>query len=696
MKRIIRQTFLRNMVLVLIPTLIIAALFSFYSANTKRQEALDTQLNLLAHFGNETELLNTQLECIALSMSDSDEIIDPESNTPEQNIEIIRMYESSLPTGISLLYYFRRTNNIYFNNEILPYHSFEQSSYFDPALNHAGFFTELNKIGSARLLAVDPYDRRSERYSATLVSPVPVLSTSPKGSVALLIPATFFQQLSEKYFGTATPCLYVLDASHNVLYSSESLVEQQLLSQLIKSSPVGISEHSICDSDYIMLRTVSAQGMIFLSLLPANSVHGTEPGDYAALISLCAMLLILGLLAAALMTRSLYAQASHAEAEQQALRSRLAHSQAHVNLLFLDRLLSGPGSIAESNGQTQPFFEFNRFFVVICPLGELEVLDEEFLDIAAAFDSVKKKGLTLYPVHRSLQRQLVLIANLHNQSHSRESVLKLIQSVLQERLHCDPLLGCGSICDSAALIHNSFVEAQVSIDTADAAACDSFRVFEACNTEEYLNYYLDHTTMEQSIRSGNADLAINVVRSAFHSIEQVPSSAVQRCLYFDLINTLVKIAAAMEMPLQLRDISKMSLLENTDSLRMEIEHAMLNLIQAVQAQQEQTQISVKRSLVEYVQTNFRDNSLSLGQLAEEFDLSYAYVSKTFKAETGQSFLSFVTQLRFAYIKEKLKTTDIPIKDIVLESGYMDVANFMRKFRQLEGMTPGQYRQMHKS
>ena len=35
--------------------------------------------------------------------------------------------------------------------------------------------------------------------------------------------------------------------------------------------------------------------------------------------------------------------------------------------------------------------------------------------------------------------------------------------------------------------------------------------------------------------------------------------------------------------------------------------------------------------------------------------------------------------------------DKPIKEIVAEAEYLDVASFVRKFRQMEGITPGEYR-----
>ena len=51
-------------------------------------------------------------------------------------------------------------------------------------------------------------------------------------------------------------------------------------------------------------------------------------------------------------------------------------------------------------------------------------------------------------------------------------------------------------------------------------------------------------------------------------------------------------------------------------------------------------------------------------------------------------------MRLQKFKRLLTETDKTIKDCVMEIGYCDVPNFLRKFKSIEGMTPGQYRAMN--
>lgn len=97
-------------------------------------------------------------------------------------------------------------------------------------------------------------------------------------------------------------------------------------------------------------------------------------------------------------------------------------------------------------------------------------------------------------------------------------------------------------------------------------------------------------------------------------------------------------------------------------------------------------------MLRYVNDHYSQQTISLDVLAGQFNLSANYVSRFFKQETGCSFIQYITMLRMDKARELLLNTDLPIKDIVVQIGYIDVANFVRKFKAYEGVTPGQYRE----
>jgi len=111
-------------------------------------------------------------------------------------------------------------------------------------------------------------------------------------------------------------------------------------------------------------------------------------------------------------------------------------------------------------------------------------------------------------------------------------------------------------------------------------------------------------------------------------------------------------------------------------------------------QKEPENLSYVQSAMLFVQNNFR-RKLTLKETASHIGLSSAYLSSIFPAETGKKFKEYVDSLRFEYAKKLLTNSDMSVSEICYESGFEDYANFLRRFKVIYGMPPGQYRQISK-
>lgn len=68
-------------------------------------------------------------------------------------------------------------------------------------------------------------------------------------------------------------------------------------------------------------------------------------------------------------------------------------------------------------------------------------------------------------------------------------------------------------------------------------------------------------------------------------------------------------------------------------------------------------------------------------------------SRFFHAKTGRTFSRHLNETRIAHACASLATTERSIAEIAFESGYNNLANFNRRFRDIVGMTPKSYRCM---
>ena len=101
------------------------------------------------------------------------------------------------------------------------------------------------------------------------------------------------------------------------------------------------------------------------------------------------------------------------------------------------------------------------------------------------------------------------------------------------------------------------------------------------------------------------------------------------------------------------------------------------------------------NLLSYIEHNYTDPSLSLSSIADTLSFNPSYLTRFFKERNGMSLMQYVDKMRLDKAKEMLITSDHNIKKIVGLVGYTDEANFFRKFKKKEGISPSQFRDLER-
>lgn len=100
-----------------------------------------------------------------------------------------------------------------------------------------------------------------------------------------------------------------------------------------------------------------------------------------------------------------------------------------------------------------------------------------------------------------------------------------------------------------------------------------------------------------------------------------------------------------------------------------------------------------RAAANYVRTHSHE-SFSIEKAAALAGYSTHYFSRKFGQTFGQSFPDFLLESRLIQAKRLLASTRLSVKQIALETGFSQASYFSSCFRQLEGMTPLDFRSMH--
>lgn len=97
-----------------------------------------------------------------------------------------------------------------------------------------------------------------------------------------------------------------------------------------------------------------------------------------------------------------------------------------------------------------------------------------------------------------------------------------------------------------------------------------------------------------------------------------------------------------------------------------------------------------RRLADYIEAELAGD-VSLDAMAEQVGLSPLYLTRAFKRAFGRPPHAYVTERRIERAKHLLRSTDLPIAEVALATGFADQSHFTGVFRKLVGTPPGRYR-----
>lgn len=90
----------------------------------------------------------------------------------------------------------------------------------------------------------------------------------------------------------------------------------------------------------------------------------------------------------------------------------------------------------------------------------------------------------------------------------------------------------------------------------------------------------------------------------------------------------------------------------------------------------------------------KTETVTLDQAAAVAKMSPKSFCRFFKANTGKTLVEYVNELRIGEACRQLLETDLPVSEIALECGFNNLSNFNRRFRELKGSTPREYRRQN--
>lgn len=97
-----------------------------------------------------------------------------------------------------------------------------------------------------------------------------------------------------------------------------------------------------------------------------------------------------------------------------------------------------------------------------------------------------------------------------------------------------------------------------------------------------------------------------------------------------------------------------------------------------------------RIMLDYIQQNFA-NELTMAEIARSAMISQSECLRCFRNTIGQTPIQYLKSYRIQRASEQLKSSPRKICDIGADCGFREMSYFAKAFREVMGVTPGEYR-----
>lgn len=638
----------------------------------------------------------------------------------------IGYYQDKIEPSPEIYLYNRGRKEIGTVDGTFTYEDFEKNklSAFDSSM--IKFYSNINSMNEY-LIFSDSYIENMIPSENILISCC-ILPEMVNQSVASII-YTFNQKQINEFFitystGLADGIIFFFDDNLQNVYlnyigNPDKELDSTILEIIKKQTGIGVFEFRHQDTEYFLIKEKSPfANMNYCYFAPTSEVYKQINQEWYQFYFIVAIVCLIALVAALIGSFHNYSPIQKLlrkgdffndnEDELKKLESMIsqqdylkAQLEKQIPIVYnrsLEAILLSDKTeleLEEAAKSAGIHFIFPYFNVVVVHF------EEGYLSIDHAIEIIKVISIsryTLYPIELETEKDtIVILVNIQTNIEHQALLSALCESLQEYFIQNDAIgtvFGIGSICDNLEACSNSFFRAKTALTFLQKE--EKIKYYRDINTTQIQENFptIEYTFLSQSIRYGNLNAALEACEEMFENIQTNSSSQlIMRYLFAELMGKLLRLSVKLNVTYDTLFISKSYSEFRTFEAHKDYLIKMVEVMcQSVLEQKKTNDISIKKEIMRYIAKQYCQNEMSLSGTANHFNVSSALVSSTVNEETGMKFNQYIVFLRIEKAKEYLVQSDKLIKDIVEAIGYVDTANFIRKFKAVEGVTPGQYRE----
>ncbi|MDO4739404.1 MAG: helix-turn-helix transcriptional regulator [Eubacteriales bacterium] len=701
------------------------------SQYTSRKAALHEELygkveNISAYY----ETLINKVETIAAHYTSNYYSAD-DAEAADQQLQLLTYRKSHALQG-SLFLYDRGLPYMHTEELRMDYDEFEKKYPFGCELNAISFYELINSLTTSRYISTLDYNGQSNFYAC--IVPIPYLDAAPTQTLLYFESIDTMRDSIINYLGDFSGYFCIQDSELRVSYMLDSygrMQPEETKYAIWALTGTPIVHHTMDGVPFVSFRVPSARlGFTYVLSIPEHLLYAdltrTVALYAAAMSALFAVVLVLTIMLSRRLLEPIHSLEKELNIDDEDEEDRkqqdvfeairrhyqtvretndrlvmqLQSNTRDVRTKLMSDLLlgriTGERQLTNALRASSVQFEHNHFYIIVFLLHAANPLDDPAGSAAEYLQEVRFSAGQAYGAETGDPCRFCVIINRRaltpeeSEDETRLGMARLFQTQLQD-------FGFQVLCAGVSACHHSplrlnqcLIEAYTAIAEGDSAV----RLYHVPEHDPGVQSFEDSEMLRQCLLVGDAEVAVKTLDRLTEGMraESLPVS-LRQARFFQIANTISSAAAKAEHPIDSVALSILAAEADQDRFLHAAQEHIRDLCSDMETQRERKREDFSNSVIAYLYEHFTDNLLTAESVAEHFGISESMVRRMVKEATGTSFANYVTTLRFAHVKRRLAETNMQIKDIVEEAGYMDVSSFTRKFKASEGVTPGQYRAM---
>lgn len=744
-KRLFYKYLISYFIVFLIPFIAISAVFYHTSVQNLRDEITKFNTDKVEQAKEFLDTRMKELEGIANRISLDNQLTPYMFKDPYDSKQAIKELTSyKVNSGIvdELYLHYNGDNQIYSPRGSVRVDTFINLAY--PFAHEEGSrFVERLKsttMPSVKLIELRTSNSKTKHLISYLY-PIPTDSAVPYGTVAFIVKEEAISKMIGNALGDSKGNIYVYNSENELLASAhrgENLGDRTV-SKLSKNEP-GITDMTINKEDYSVVTVHSdVSDWTFVMTIPTEQFYVKMSNLKKSITITLLIVAFVGAIVTIYMAFRQYRPIQrivqslrtkkientskskkkneleriqetieHIHKDSEQLQEQIKVHQPFIRDQLLSHLLNGEkrdaAYIKEMLHDINIVFKGQYYFTTVVSLRDRinnnrSIKERE--QVVSFLMKVSFQQCVGYGVELIHDNAVAVIVSLDETESDIEQTQQQFMSALKQQLatHSKQTLaiGVGKVYQSIEFVNRSFVEANVALEYNVLNNTDRAMYFEDMGYQESSLWYPqeDQATFVQSLKQGDQAVANETLKSIINNLkEQNTSIHMLRAMCFELINTIFKTTLELDIEPNKEMTKKLVQFKSLEDLEKTIQTMIIHVCEAVEKRKASHNDSLRDGILRYIHEEFRSRELSVESTAKTFQVSVSYLSRFMKEQTGSTFTQYIGHLRHEAFKKQLIETNKPIKELVLEVGYVDVANFTRRFKKKEGLPPGQYRKVY--